>query len=258
MRHTFRIAAIVLATALVLSVSSSRFADAAELTVEGYTNGCFGSCTPTPGSAPQTATTFGLTFANSTINGTTTAGTLFLNAPSTHPSQGMNNLGSFGVSNPPARSYSGPFTLLTTFTVPGTTPGADTFAATLSGTIGFGDNPDEGAGFVTIDFDNSPHSFAVNGGGSFTLTITGDLVIPANADAPIVGTIQFTEGPNTPTTPVPEPTTLVLVGGAGLVGVVRSVRARRRQRPCEGEACTVPVESMDSRTHSDRVQPLSS
>ena len=228
MTHTFRLAVIMLAAIALLGVGASRFVDAAELTVEGYTNGCFGSCTPTPGSAPQTAILGGLTFANSTINGTTTGGVLLLNASSTNPNQGLNNLGSFGVSNPPARSYSGSFTLLTTFTMPGTTPTADTFSATLSGTIGFGPNPDEGAGFVTIDFDNTPHAFALSGGGSFTLTITGDLIVPANGDAPIIGAIQFTEGP--PTSTVPEPTTLALLGGAGLIGVVRSVPARWRRR----------------------------
>ena len=230
MRHTFRIAVIVLATALVIGVSLSRFVDAAELTVEGYTNGCFGvACSPPSTSGSQTATTGGLTFANSIFSGTTSAHTLVLNGPSTNPSQGLNNLGSFGVSVPPSQAYSGKFNLLTTFTVPGTTPTANTFTATLSGTIGFGNNPDEGAGFVTIDFDNLTHTFAVSGGGSFTLTVEEIVTVPGNGNAPIIGTIQFTEGPNTPTAPVPEPTTLALIGSAGLVGVVRSVRTRWRR-----------------------------
>jgi hypothetical protein len=229
MTHTFRIAVIVLAIALVLGVSSSRFVDAADLTVEGYTNGCFGpACTPTANSAPQTTSTGGLTFANSTFSGTTSGGMLVLDGPSTNPNQGLNNLGWFAVSIPPSQEYSGNFNLLTTFTLPG--PTADTFTATLSGAIGFGNNPDEGPGFVTIDFDNLPHTFAVSGGGSFTLTVS-DLTVHGNADAPIIGTIQFTEGPNTPTTPVPEPTTLALIGSAGLVGVVRRVRARWRRGP---------------------------
>ena len=226
MRHTFRSAVLVLATVLVVGVGSSRFVDAAELTVEGYTNGCFGAgCTPTSNSAPQTTSTGGLTFANSTFSGTTTAGTLVLNASPANPNQ--NNLGSFAVAVPPFQTYSGEFNLLTTFTVPVTTPTASTFTATLSGTIASPNNPDEGFGAVTINFDNLPHFFAVSGGGSFTL-IVSDVTVPANGEAPIIGTIQFTEGPSTPTTPVPEPTTLALIGSAGLVGVVRRVRARWR------------------------------
>jgi hypothetical protein len=63
-----------------------------------------------------------------------------------------------------------------------------------------------------------------------SLTITEDLSVPANGDAPIIGRIQFTEGP--PTSTVPEPTTLALLSGASLMGVVRYVPARlRRGRP---------------------------
>ena len=209
----------VVFTALMLSMLVPPTAHA-ELTVNGFTNGCFGDpCTPPSDSGPQTATFLGLHFANATFAGTTVSGILVLD----DPGETLGTLSAF--VDRPTTVYAGKFNLLTTFTVPGTTPSAGTFNAVFAGTII--SQPDSPTGSVTFNFDNTPQSFAVSNG-VFTLAVL-DVTVVGNGDAPIVGNIVFTESaPGS--VPVPEPTTLgLLVSGIGIAGALTARRRRQRR-----------------------------
>src|SRR6476646_7514571 len=84
-----------LAVMFVIAVSQ-KAARADEVTISGFTNGCWGGgCTP-----GASATVPGLTFSNSTFTGTTANGFRGLGA-APNPGSNFNNLGSLTLSTLP-------------------------------------------------------------------------------------------------------------------------------------------------------------
>jgi hypothetical protein len=160
---------------------------AAEVSLAGYTNGCF-NCNPPPvpnTSATQTATIFSLTWTNSQFSGTTSAGFFGLGGnPTPSGVQNVDNLGSITLGNSLA-NYTGAntFTLRVSFTAPtGINGGGSTlFTGTLNGSV-----TSTGAGGVEIDFNNTPQLFTYSIGGSsgsFFLSVNDITVNPGQTTA---------------------------------------------------------------------------
>jgi hypothetical protein len=149
--------ALVLFLLLVAGQQSTR---AAEVSIQGYTNGCFDCPAPADNGSPQAAQLFGLTYFNSTFSGTTSNGGLLLNTPATAPgTPNTNNLGSFQLSAQPASYNTHSFRLLVGFTAPEGIGSGNPVLLTgvLSGTI-----TSTGTGRVAINFDNSPITLTYN------------------------------------------------------------------------------------------------
>ena len=192
--------------ALVIVGATQKAARADEVTISGTTTG-----TTTVSQLSFTGNSLGFT-------GTTALGIGSLS--------GANNLGTFflvPLSTPPALPLSGTFTLNITFTAPtGITGGQGaTYTATIVGSV----SPTIDQGGVNIHFTSPTQNFTfsnASGSGSFSLTVA-DLFVQTGRSA------QLTAGITGNQSPIPEPTTLLLLG-TGLTGVATKLRQRSRTR----------------------------
>src|SRR5207302_7191 len=156
-----------------------------------------------------------VTFTTNTFTGTTALGIGSLS--------GANSLGTFALATGATQLTGGGFQMDITFTSPtGITGGQGaTYTATIVGSV----SPNIDQGGVNIHFTSPIQNFTFSnagGTGTFSLTVA-DLFVETGRSA------QITAGITGNQSPIPEPTTLLLLG-TGLTGVATKLRQRSRAR----------------------------
>lgn len=214
--------------ALAILVLGQGVARADEVSIAGYSNGCFNCANPPNSSATQTTSLLGLTYTNSQFSGTTAGGFLAFGGNPTPPGvQSTNNFGSFTLNSVPNTYDGNSFALRITFTLPTGINGSNSqvFTAVLTGTV-----ISDTQGGVRLDFDSNLNQNGVqftfsnaDATGSFFLRVN-DLSINPGQTASLTGDIYGAQQ-----TPIPEPATMVLLG-TGLAGLAARARKRRKAR----------------------------
>lgn len=211
---------------------SAATVEAVQMSVVGNARGCFGLGCVAAEAAAIVLSGVPLSFTSAPVDFTGLTSELDPEGVLAINTQGTSTTGNFGLISvgtaTPETTISTPFTLVVSFINPIT--GDATFDAVISGDISV-----LGAGGILVDFDPAPGPANINetsaplaffdpiSGVSGTLTVTafGD-PIPSGGQGELRGFITAVAN-------VPEPMTMLLLGGglAGLAGIAR-FRSRRK------------------------------